>query len=175
MGDVTDVPAPTRLVIATATEADADALFALRCRAAESLTMRHGVGHWSSTGTARAIVQNIRRSTVLVAREDGRIVGALSLQTRKPWAIALEYFTPVERALYLVDMRVDPARQKQAIGRRLIEGAVATARAWPASAIRLDAYEAPAGAGAFYAKCGFTEVGRAVYRTVPLVYFERLL
>jgi hypothetical protein len=24
-------------------------------------------------------------------------------------------------------------------------------------------------------KCEFSEVGRAVYRTVPLVYFERLL
>jgi GNAT superfamily N-acetyltransferase len=170
-----DAPGSTRLAMATATAADADVLFALRCRAAESLTMRHGVGHWSSTGTLRSVLREIRDSTVLVARDGGRIVGALSLQTKKPWAIDLRYFTPVDRALYLVDMRVDPAHQGHAIGRRLIEEAVARARAWPAAAIRLDAYESPAGAGAFYAKCGFTEVGRAVYRTVPLVYFERLL
>jgi GNAT superfamily N-acetyltransferase len=170
-----DAPTPARLVISTATEADAAALFALRCRAAESLTMRHGVGHWSSTGTARGVVRTLHDSTVLIAREDDRIVGALSLQTKKPWAIDLAYFTAVERALYLVDMRVDPARQGHAIGRRLIEQAITTARALAATAIRLDAYEGPAGAGAFYAKCGFTEVGRAVYRTVPLVYFERLL
>lgn len=170
-----DAPASTRLVIGLATEDDARALFALRCRVAESLTLRHGLGHWSSTGTERGIVRVIRESTVLVAREAGRVVGTLSLQTRKPWAIALRYFTPVDRALYLVDMRVDPARQGHAIGRELIEAAMAKARAWPAGAIRLDAYASPAGAGAFYAKCGFSEVGRAVYRTVPLVYFERLL
>jgi len=168
-------PAPAPLAITTATASDADDLFALRCRAAESLTMRHGVGHWSSTGTVRSVIRSIADSRVLVAREDDRVVGAVSLQTKKPWAIDLRYFTRATRALYLVDMRVDPARQGHAIGRRLIEEAVAVARAWPADAIRLDAYESPAGAGAFYAKCGFTEVGRAVYRTVPLVYFERFV
>jgi hypothetical protein len=30
----------------------------------------------------------------------------------------------------------------------------------------------PIGRGPFYKKCGFTELGRAVYRGVPLVYFE---
>lgn len=170
-----DAPASTRLVIATAADADAAGLFALRCRAAESLTMRHGVGHWSSTGTMRGAARTIHDGTVLIAREDDRIVGALSLQTKKPWAIDLSYFAAVERALYLVDMCVDPARQGHGVGRRLLEEAVARARAVPAAAIRLDAYEGPAGAGAFYEKCGFTEVGRAVYRTVPLVYFERLL
>jgi hypothetical protein len=49
------------------------------------------------------------------------------------------------------------------------------ARAWPSQAIRLDAYDADAGAGGFYAKCGFREVGRVTYRTVPLIYFELLL
>ena len=32
-----------------------------------------------------------------------------------------------------------------------------------------------AGAGGFYARCGYTEVGRAVYRDAPLIYFELLL
>ena len=48
-------------------------------------------------------------------------------------------------------------------------------QAWPADAIRLDAYDADAGAGDFYAKCGFREVGKATYREVPLRYFEKLL
>ena len=55
------------------------------------------------------------------------------------------------------------------------EGQTVRLKAWPADAIRLDAYDAPAGAGDFYAKCGFREVGRATYRGVPLVYFELLL
>jgi len=46
---------------------------------------------------------------------------------------------------------------------------------WPADAIRLDACDAPAGAGAFYAKCGFRAVGRATYRGCPFEYFEQLL
>jgi GNAT superfamily N-acetyltransferase len=163
------------LAFAIATEADAAELFALKCRAAESLTLRHGLGHWSSTGSVRGVARGIRDGTVLVAREGGRIAGALSLQARKPWAIDLAYFTPVARALYLVDMRVDPARQGHGIGRQLLEAAVTAARARAVGAIRLDAYESPAGAGAFYAKCGFSEVGRAVFRSVPLVYFELIL
>ena len=46
---------------------------------------------------------------------------------------------------------------------------------FPADAIRLDAYDAPAGAGGFYAACGFRQVGQVTYRRTPLVYFELLL
>jgi hypothetical protein len=46
------------------------------------------------------------------------------------------------------------------------------ARSFPADAIRLDAYEDAAGAGPFYRKCGYTHVGGATYRGVPLLYFE---
>ena len=46
--------------------------------------------------------------------------------------------------------------------------------AWPADAVRLDAYDSPAGAGPFHAKCGFSERGRVVYRNVPLTYHEWL-
>lgn len=49
------------------------------------------------------------------------------------------------------------------------------AQSGPADAICLDAYDAAAGAGPFYAKCGFREVGRASYRGTPLVYYEMLL
>ena len=47
--------------------------------------------------------------------------------------------------------------------------------AWPADSIRLDAYDADAGAGRFYARCGFLERGRVVYKGDPLVYYELLL
>jgi hypothetical protein len=42
-------------------------------------------------------------------------------------------------------------------------------------AIRLDAYEAPAGAGAFYRKCGYTLVLRGSFKEVPLEYYEKRL
>lgn len=48
------------------------------------------------------------------------------------------------------------------------------AKVWPADAIRLDAYDAKAGAGGFYARCGWTKRGHATYRGAPLVYYELL-
>ena len=39
----------------------------------------------------------------------------------------------------------------------------------------VDAYDADAGAGGFYARCGYTEVGRVTYRGVPHVYYEHVL
>jgi len=41
--------------------------------------------------------------------------------------------------------------------------------------LRLDAYDAEAGAGAFYPRCGFEERGHASYRGTPLVYFQQRL
>jgi len=110
-----------------------------------------------------------------MARQGFGLVGTVRLATKKPWAIDLSYFTAVQRALYLHDLAVAPEMQRQGIGHRLMEEAKAVARAWPSQAIRLDAYDHPAGAGAFYRHCGFQEVGRVTYRSVPLVYFELLI
>jgi len=117
----------------------------------------------------------MKHSRVLVARKGKRIVGTLHLPTKKPWAIDVSYFTPVKKTLYLTHMAVIPATQRQGIGCRLLDEAVKQARDWPADAIRLDAFDADAGAGAFYTKCGFREVGRVVYRKAPLIYFELVL
>ena len=111
----------------------------------------------------------------MVARDEGKIVATVRLATKKPWAIDLSYFTSCEKALYLHSLAVAPNRQRQNIGESCIEEACRIALAWPAQFIRLDAYDAPAGAGAFYSKCGFREVGRASYRKVPLIYFEMRL
>jgi GNAT superfamily N-acetyltransferase len=72
-------------------------------------------------------------------------------------------------------MAVSVAHQGQGLGRHALDDARAAALAWPANAIRLDAYDAEAGAGGFYARCGFKERGRVVYRGDPLVYYELLL
>ena len=72
-------------------------------------------------------------------------------------------------------MAVIPSMQRQGIGRQLLDAAAKQAGLWPAHAIRLDAFDADAGAGSFYAKCGFQEVGRVTYRKAPLIYFEQIL
>lgn len=164
-----------KISVTTASEADAPAIAALRTSVAEHLTNQFGKGHWSSCVTEKSVLRTIKTSRVLVARNKQEIIGTLTLQTKKPWAIDLSYFKSVSRPLHLLDMAVSPDRQRRGIGRQLVEEAKAVARAWPSQAIRLDAYESNAGAGPFYAKCGFTEVGRKTYRGVPLVYFELML
>jgi GNAT superfamily N-acetyltransferase len=115
------------------------------------------------------------RATVYAAHQRRQVVATLTLSTCKPWAIDIAYFSPTATPLYLTDMAVHPRHQRKGVGRQCIALALEFARQWPATAIRLDAYDAAYGAGEFYSKCGFREVGRAIYRETPLIYFELLL
>ena len=167
-----------KLVFAAATHSDAAVLAALHRAVAEDLTRRFGRGFWSSSPTERGVLSTLRKPTfsrILIARANRRVIGTLRLATKKPWAIDTAYFTPASRPLYLTGMAVDPDFQRQGVGRLLLKEAEAAARAWPANAIRLDAFKAEAGAGAFYAQYGFREVARVTYKRDPLVYFEMLL
>ena len=163
------------LRVAEAAPRDAAEIAALRTSVAEHLTRRYGPGHWSAGVDERAVVRGFHGTRVLVARSGDRMVATLALATRKPWAIDPAFFTAARQPLYLTDMAVEPELQRRGIGRRLLAEAVTLARAMDADAIRLDAYDADAGAAPFYAKCGFRETGRVVYRTTPLVYFELVL
>jgi GNAT superfamily N-acetyltransferase len=164
-----------KLTFSIAARNDAPALAALHSAVADDLTLRYGRGPWSAHTTEKGVLFGMRHSRVLLACKDETIVGTLHLPTKKPWAIDVSYFVPVKKAIYLTSMAVAPGMQRQGIGRLLIAEAVKQVRAWPANAIRLDAFDAEAGAGTFYAKCGFREVGRVVYRKAPLIYFEMLL
>jgi GNAT superfamily N-acetyltransferase len=164
-----------RVSIALATDRDVPEIVALRNAVAEDLTERYGGGHWSSLCSERGVRFGMKHADVLLARSRGKIVGTLRLATKKPWAIDVSYFTPVTCALYLLDMAVAPKHQGRGIGRRLIAAAQEAAVEWPADAIRLDAYDAKAGAGRFYLTCGYRDRGRREYRGVPLRYFEFVL
>jgi len=155
-----------------ATAADAAAIADVRAAAAEQLTRDFGHGHWSSITNEPAVLRDLKASTVLVARDRNTVVATLTLATKKPWAIDLAYFTPCKKALYLINMAVHPRRQRRGIGRALMAEALRVARELKANAIRLDAYDADAGAGEFYRRCGYRQRGKKAYRGVPLVYFE---
>jgi GNAT superfamily N-acetyltransferase len=167
-----------KIVFATATNIDAAELAALHTAVAEDLTARFGPGFWSSPTSERAVLAHMRLpkfSRILIAHSKGRIVGTLRLATKKPWAIDTSYFTPARKPLYLTGMAVLPELQRRGVGSLLLREAASIARSWPADAIRLDAFDAEAGAGAFYAKCGFREVARVIYKNDPLIYFELIL
>lgn len=154
---------------------DVAVIAGLQNAAAGALTARFGEGHWSTLVNERGVEQSLRQARVRLGMSDKRIVSVLRLATKKPWAIDASYFTPVKRPLYLTGMAIAVGHQGKGVGRLALDDALEVATSWPAHAIRLDAYDAKAGAGGFYASCGFTERGRVVYRGNPLVYYELLL
>lgn len=154
---------------------DAPEVFALKRAVAEDLTARFGKGHWSSYGTEEGVERALEEPTLWICRDGGELIAMLRLQPKKPWAIDTSYFTACDSPLYLTDMAVAPGLQGRGIGRECLDEAARIAIEQSAAAIRLDAYDAPAGAGPFYAKCGYREVGRVVYRQTPLVYYETIL
>jgi GNAT superfamily N-acetyltransferase len=160
------------LHIEPATTADIPQLAALHTAVAEHLTEKHGDGPWSSNTTETGMHYALRNSHVFIARVDNEIIATLRLTAKKPWAIDTSYFSPARKPLYLLAMAVTPMKQHQGIGTRCLKEAQRIAREWPADVLRLDAYDAKAGAGGFYAKCGWKETGRATYRGAPLIYFE---
>ncbi len=168
-------PRAIRLVFSVADETYASDIAALRIETARDLTARFGRGHWSGEASERGVLAGMRESKVWVARTGKGVAATFRLSTTKPWAIDRAYFARSGHPLYLTDMAVRPDLQGRGIGRRCLDTAMECARDWPADAIRLDAYDAEAGAGEFYVKCGFREVGRVAYRGVPLTYYERLI
>jgi len=164
---------PTALKIATAK--DVAGLVSLRMAVNERLTAQYGDGYWISELSEAGVLFAMRNSSVYVAHREGRLIATLALSTTKPWGIDKNCFSPSERPLYLTAMSVHPDWQRDGVGRECLAEAVKIVREWPGDAIRLDAFDAEAGAGDFYRKCGFREVGRASYRSTPLIYFEMLL
>lgn len=157
---------------------EAEAIAATRRAAALDLTRRFGPGEWSSEATAAGVLSAMRRGRVFVAVDAGAVVGTMTLSTRRPLAIDAACFTRVKTPIYLTSMAVHPDAQGSGVGRALLADAEQRARAWPAmrgQAIRLDAFDAAAGAGGFYVRCGYSERARRVFRSTPLIYFERLI
>ena len=165
----------TDVSITLATTEDAAAIAEVISLAARDLTAKFGQGHWSAIATEKGVLNGMGRSKILIAKNAEEVVGTLRLTTTRPWVIDPDYFTPVQHPIYLVDMAIRPDHQRMGVGKLLIEEAKSITTKWTGDAIRLDAYEGSAGAGEFYKKCGFTERGRIVYRTVPHIYFEWLI
>jgi GNAT superfamily N-acetyltransferase len=158
-----------------AAEKDVAAIASLLNATSGALTARFGEGRWSSMTSERSVELSLRHGRLRVGVIGKQIVTTLRLATKKPWAIDVAYFTPAKRPLYLTGMAVSVAHQRKGLGRSALEDARTVAAAWPADAIRLDAYDAPAGAGPFYERCGYEERGRVVYRDDALIYFELVL
>ena len=159
-----------------ASEGDAAAIAALRHSVAHELTKRYGHGAWSAThASIGGVEMEIRTGELFVVREAGFLMATLRLSNQNPWIGNTDFFTERARCLYLTSMAVRVSSQRQGIGRGCVEAVKRKARESGAGAIRLDAFDAPAGAGQFYKKCGFREVRRDRYFDTALIWFELLL
>lgn len=164
-----------RFSVQPASPSEAVDLARLHSNVADHLTDVYGQGPWSTRTSEKGVLFAMRTSKVFVARLGVEIVGTWRLTTKKPWAIDTSYFSISRQPVYLLAMAVAPDRQRQGIGRKCLDEARRFAKAWPADAIRLDAYDAKAGGGGFYERCGGIERGRVTYRDAPLIYYEFLL
>jgi GNAT superfamily N-acetyltransferase len=164
-----------RIHFQPATNRDVPDLVLLRIKVNRHLAWKYGEGFWVARPTEKGARAQMQRGTVYIARFRNQLIASLTFSTRKPWAIDRKYFRPSKNPLYLTAMAVDPRYQGKGIGRLCLEEARRIATEWPADAIRLDAFDAHAGAGDFYRNGGFRDVDRAVFGQTRLIYFELLL
>jgi GNAT superfamily N-acetyltransferase len=151
---------------------EARALAALRTDVAHDMTERFGVGPWSALPSRLIVLRQMRASHVLVARRGRDIVGTVRLALANTALFDARAFTPVDTALYVLGLAVSPSARGTSVGRQIMDAAKDVARSWPAQALWLDTYDNAAGAGEFYRKCGFREVGAGTSDDMPLMYYE---
>jgi ribosomal protein S18 acetylase RimI-like enzyme len=164
-----------KATISVASRNDAAALAAMRSAVARGMTERFGHGHWSAYPSRAEVARQLRASLVLVARSGAQIIGTVRLVRALPGLFDAGAFTPVANPWYVLGLAVAPQCRGQGVGRELMDAAKEAARSRGADALWLDAYVHEAGAGPFYEKCGFRQVGRTQYREVPLNYYEWLV
>lgn len=123
------------------------------------------------TGAANICIQGFEQeiqalpapyNLLLLARVDGHPAGCVALK-------------PIAGGIEMKRLYVDPAFRGHSLGRRLIEEAIAWARAHHYEAMYLDTVPAAMPeANALYARLGFVEVERYNQNPVPDIVFFRL-
>jgi predicted N-acetyltransferase YhbS len=147
---------------------------AILATAASDLTARFGEGHWSGVKSIETLRKYLDEGVLYVVESDKRIVGTLRLTDRKIGFYRNDWFAdPAAKAGYLLDMAIDPAHQRQGVGRQAMAAMEDVALAAGVKAIRLDA--GLAGAGGFYQRCGYRLAHQGEFRGVGLEYYEKRL
>ena len=99
-------------------------------------------------------------------------VAAIGAQSGVPEPAFIDRSIRADRVHWLL---VAPERQRRGIGRRLVDAAIAWARANGYEALLLDTTTEQQAAVAFYEALDFSEVGRSTVRRWELVWFKLAL
>ena len=159
-----------------ASREDAMDAFNIRRSAADLLTSVHGEGHWSTVTSVKTIRKHAEAGLVYLFFEGDSPIGTFHLVDRKIGFYKKEWFEiPDQPAFYLMHMALHPDRQRKGLGREMMIEIEAIAVNKSIHSIRFDAYNADAGAGKFYEKCGYQLVHKGSFNSVALLYFEKVL
>lgn len=165
-----------KLACRVATFVDARTIESIRRAAAADLTARFGVGAWSSVTSLRRIQQLAGRGQIYLVEEARVPVATFLLADRRPPFCRLDWFADRKApACYMRHFAVHPERQGRGVGRLVLAEIERLARARGAEALRFDAYRGEAGAGPFYAKCGYAHVHSGSVEGVALDFYEKRL
>ena len=153
---------------------DFQAVSELRQRCSLDLVNRYGDGHWKTWPSVDKLLRiSSGGSDVFVMTENSEVRATFTFSRVGPFFLRPEYFAcPEHVAHYMTDLAVDPQYQRKGLGSRCLR--FVESISFPSvQAIRFDAYDAPAGAAAFYEASGYGLVCRIEFKGVPLILFEK--
>ncbi len=138
------------------------------------------LGVYPTRQTAEAALAD---GALYILEEEGSLCASMILNraqaadyARIPW----QFDAPPQQVAVLHTLCVPPDRAKRGYGRRMVEFALAQARAQGCAVLRLDTFAGNAPAAALYEKLGFRLAGRAevLHQGVireELIFFEKRL
>lgn len=151
-------------------------IYKLSVAAASDLVDKYGQGRWRVAAARKTLKRNQQSDSLFVIVKDAVIVGTFCFTTKKAGFYRRGWFAfPDDPAGYLLNMAIAPQHQRQGIGREVMNHIDQLARSMKLLAVRFDAYEANAGAGGFYRKCGYQLVHVGKVGDVGLEYYEKVL
>jgi GNAT superfamily N-acetyltransferase len=155
---------------------DAATVSKIRAAVAKDLTLRYGPGHWSEVFAVATIRKHMAERPIYLVGLDGAQIATFELRADAPFWYSHSWFSePDAPAFYLFSMAVLPEWQRHGVGASIMSQVEEMGRSEGRQAIRFDAYDAPAGAGRFYQKCGYALVHRGSFNGVALEYYEKQL
>jgi GNAT superfamily N-acetyltransferase len=147
---------------------------AVRDDSSGDLQRRFGEGHWCGITNPDRLKREIKKGRQLyLVSSAGEPVATFAIAESGPKFLRPDWFTePQSPAMYLTGLSVVCAGQGQGVGRWCMKFIRKNVASRGFKWLRFDAYDAPAGALDFYAKCGCAERQRFDFNGVALIAIE---
>ena len=146
----------------------------IRDESARDLLRRFGPGHWAGDSKVDGLKRELKKGKLLyLVRSGVEVVATFAISETGPKFLKPAWFAdPAAPVMFLTAMAVAPAWQRRGVGIWCMKFIAKAAGARGAAWVRFDAYDASAGASAFYLKCGCVKVRRFGFNGVRLIAFE---